>query len=81
MALEISEGGLSVHTHLEVEQGEPLLVRIEVPRQEDFVLETIVWHIRRGRRRDNGEPSSLLGLVISEAPAAYFELLSHKSPD
>jgi len=80
MVVDISEGGLSVHTQLEVDQGEPLLVRIEVPRQDDLDLETIVWHIRRGRRRDTGEPSNLLGLMLSNAPAAYFELLSKKSP-
>jgi hypothetical protein len=81
MVLDISEGGLSVHTQLDVEQGEPLLVRIEVPRGDDLDLETIVWHIRRGRRRDNGEPSNLLGLMVSDAPAAYLKLLSKKSPD
>ena len=76
MVLDISEGGLSVHTQLDVEQGEPLLVRIEVPRGDDLDLEAIVWHIRRGRRHDSGEPSNLLGLMISKAPDAYFELLS-----
>jgi hypothetical protein len=81
LVLDISEGGLSVHTQLEVEQGESLLVRIEVPRQDALDLETIVWHIRRGRRRDSGEPSNLLGLMVSEAPAAYFTLLSQKSTD
>jgi len=79
--LDISEGGLSVHTPLEVEQGEPLGVRIEVPKQGDLELETMIWHIRRGHRRDNGQPFSLLGLMISKAPDAYFELLPDTAPE
>jgi len=79
--LDISEGGLSIHTQLEVEQGELLLIRIEVPSQGYLELETIVWHIRRGRRRDSGEPCNLLGLMVSKAPAAYFTLLPHTAPD
>jgi hypothetical protein len=79
--LDISEGGLSVQTQLEVEQAEPLLVRIEVSKQVDLELETMVWHIRRGCRRASGEPFNLLGLMISKAPAAYFRLLPHTAPD
>ncbi|MCP4896799.1 MAG: PilZ domain-containing protein [bacterium] len=79
--LDISENGLSVHTQLEVEQGESLLVRIEVPSQGSLDLEAIVWHIRRGRRRDSGEPCNLLGLMVCKAPAAYFRLLPHMAPD
>jgi hypothetical protein len=78
--LDISEGGLSVHTQLAVEQGEPVLVQIEVPKQGHLELETIVWHIRRGHRRDTGEPFNLLGLMVSKAPAAYFSLLPDTAP-
>jgi hypothetical protein len=79
--VDISESGLSVNTPFEVEQGEPLLVRIDVPRQGDLELETIVWTVRRGRRRDNGQPFSLLGLMISKAPDAYFKLLPDAAPE
>jgi hypothetical protein len=79
--LDISAGGLSVHTQLKVEQGEPLLVRIEVPSQGSLELETMVWHIRRGRRRDSGELCNLLGLMVSKAPPAYYRLLPHTAPD
>jgi hypothetical protein len=79
--VDISESGLSVNTPFEVEQGEPLLVRIDVPRQGDLELETIVWTVRRGRRRDNGQPFSLLGLMVSKAPDAYFKLLPDAAPE
>lgn len=79
--LDVSESGLSVYTQLEVDQGETLLVRMDVPKVGQLELETIIWHVRHTRRRDNGEPCFLLGLMLSKAPDVYFELVSHTMPD
>jgi hypothetical protein len=79
--LDVSEGGLSVRTQLEVDQGEPLLVRIQVPNQDELELEAMVWHVRRTRQRNGGEPHRVLGLMVSKAPDAYFALVPSTTPD
>ena len=79
--LDVSEGGLSVHTQLGVDQGESLLVRIQVPNQGELELETMVWHVRRAHRRDSGEPCSVLGLMVSKAPDTYFALVPRTKTD
>jgi hypothetical protein len=73
--LDISEGGLSVQTRLEVDQGDALAVRFHHPLEGDLALETIVWHARKTRHRQTGKVRSFLGLVLSKAPQAYYELL------
>jgi len=81
--VDISEGGLSVQTQLEAEQGDALAVRIRHPREGALELETIVWHVRKARQRQTGEVCFFLGLVLSKAPDAYLELLpraSHTAP-
>lgn len=73
--VDISEGGLSVQTQLEGEQGDALTVRIQHPREGVVELETIVWHVRKVRQRQTGEIGFVLGLVLSKAPEAYLGLL------
>lgn len=79
--LDVSEGGLSVYTQLEVDQGDPLLVLMNVPKVGKIELETIIWHIRPARQRNSGEPCYLLGLMLYKAPDAYFELVPDSMPD
>lgn len=80
--LDMSEGGLSVQSQLEVEPGEPLVVRLQLPHQrEPLELVTTVWHARRTKHRQSGERSWVLGLLLSKAPDAYFELLPKGNPE
>ena len=75
IVLDISEGELSVQTQLEVEQGTALAVRIQLPNEGWLELETLVWHVRKGRHRETNELRIVLGLMLTKAPDAYFELL------
>ena len=75
IVLDISEGGLSVQTQLEVEQGTALAVRIQLPNEGWLELEALVWHVRKGRHRQTNELRVVLGLMLAKAPEAYFELL------
>ena len=74
--LNASEGGLAVQTTIEVHEGDVLLVHLHVPgEQECLALESIVWHIRSVKDRSTCERFSILGLILSKAPEAYFKLL------
>ena len=72
--LDLSEGGLSVLTALEVEQGESLLVRFKAPGGTPIEVEALLWHSRRVRDRASGKTTWALGLMISRACDAYFRL-------
>ena len=74
--LDVSEGGLSVQTTIEAQEGDVLLLHLHVPgQQEPLELESFVWSTRSVRSRSTGERFSVLGLMISKAPGAYFKLL------
>jgi len=72
--LDLSEGGLSVHTGSEIEQGESLSIRFQTPEGEPIEVEALLWHSRRVRNRASGEDAWVLGLMVSNAPAAYSRL-------
>ena len=77
----ISAGGLCVQVDLPVEQGDVLTLTLQPDRRTSIEVQAIVWHRRRGRMKNTGNAVRLLGLVISEAPEAFGELLStQKSP-
>ena len=74
--LDVSEGGLSVQTTIGAEEGDVLLLHLSVPGEgECMELESFVWCTRSVRNRPTGERLSVLGLMLSKAPEAYFKLL------
>lgn len=73
--LDLSEGGLSIRTALQVDQGESLLVRFQAPDGEAIEVEALLWHVRRVRDRKTGESSWVLGLMVSDACEAYSRLV------
>ncbi len=78
---DISAGGLSVQVDLPVEQGDVLTLTLQPDPRTRIEVQAIVWHDRRGRMKNTGKAVRRLGLVLSEAPEAFSELLSpQKSP-
>jgi hypothetical protein len=74
--LDASERGLSVQTTIEAHEGDVLLLHLRVPgEQESLEIESFVWSTRSVRGRSRGKRFSVLGLMISKAPEAYFKLL------
>ncbi len=74
--LDVSEGGLSVQTTIEAEEGDVLPVHLRVPEErERLELESIVWRTRSVKDRRTGERFSVLGLMLLKVPEVYFELL------
>jgi hypothetical protein len=81
----LSAAGLSVVADLAVEQGDVLHVVLQPPRKPSIEIEAIVWHDNPVRVRSTGKAMHRLGLVLSEAPDCYRELLgrsgqSERSP-
>jgi hypothetical protein len=74
--LDMSEGGLSVLTALEIDQGESLTVRFQAPGIGAVAVEAMVWHSRRVRDRATGDNSCALGLMVSRASEAYSRLVA-----
>ena len=72
--LDLSEGGLSIHTELEIDQGENLSIRFQTPEGEAIQVEALLWHSRQVRNRESGESAWVLGLMVSKASAAYSRL-------
>jgi hypothetical protein len=72
--LDMSEGGLAVQTALKADQGDTLRIRIQA-RGGPLEVETLVWHSRQVRLRGASETSWALGLMISDAPDQYFQLV------
>ena len=74
--LDVSEGGLSVETTIEAEEGDVLLVHLLVPGERECLeLESIVWRTGSVTDHRTGERFSVLGLLLSKAPEVYFKLL------
>ena len=71
---DISAGGLSLQVNLPVTQGDVLSLVLNLDRQRKIELQGIVWHDRR-RKKTSGSIVQRIGLVLSEAPEAYRELL------
>lgn len=82
-ARDVSVGGLSVHVDLQVDQGDVLNLVLHPSRRREIAVQAIVWHQRRLRQRGSGKVSARLGLVLSEAPDDFQELLglSEETPD
>lgn len=78
--VDISSGGLAVRTEGDVQQGDSLIVRMTVPGHGKLEIEALVWHVRRGRRRDTGTPIQFLGMILAKAPKEFLKLLPEGRP-
>ena len=74
--LDLSAGGLSVAADGRLDQGDIVFVRLHPKGRSSIDIETLVWNIRKIRSR--GKPSKRLGLVLSEAPDEFLDLLRSK---
>jgi len=74
MILDLSEGGLSIRTEMEIDQGESLRVCFQTPDGEAIEVDSLLWHSRRVRSRESGEDAWVLGLMVSNACEAYSRL-------
>jgi hypothetical protein len=73
--LDLSEGGLSIRTELEIDQGESLRIGFRTPDGQAIEVEALLWHSRRVRSRESGEDTWVLGLMLSSACEAYSRLV------
>jgi len=72
---DLSNGGLSIETPVELDQGEGVRVRLEPPGRAPLTIDAFVWNVRSGRQRSTGTTFHRLGLVLSEAPVEFEALL------
>jgi hypothetical protein len=75
----ISSGGLSVQVDLPVAQGDVLNVTLQLERRKQVEVQGIVWRDHRCKKK-SGSTVQRIGLVLSEAPEAFRELLPAKKP-
>jgi hypothetical protein len=76
----VSAGGLSVLVDLDVDQGDVLTLILKPGRRPSIEIQAIVWHHRRVKLERTGGATRRLGLVLSEAPDAFTELLPATKP-
>jgi PilZ domain len=75
--LDLSEGGLSVRlVEEELEQGTPTVVVLGLPRGEQVMIESLVWHSRRLKPLRNEKTALAVGLVVANPSEAYLELVA-----
>jgi hypothetical protein len=80
MVIDLSAGGLSVVADRNPEQGESVFVRLHPKGRPSIDVEALVWNVRSVKSRGKGKASARLGLVLSEAPDEFLELLKSKAP-
>ena len=80
MVMDLSAGGLSVAADTMLEQGESVYVRLHPKGRPSIDIEALVWNVRAVKRGGKGKASARLGLVLSEAPDEFLELLKSKTP-
>jgi len=80
MVMDLSAGGLSVAADKTADQGESVFVRLHPKGRPSIDVEALVWNVRAVKRGGNGKASARLGLVLSEAPDEFLELLKSKTP-
>ena len=80
MVMDISAGGLSVAADKMLDQGESVFVRLHPKGRPSIDVEALVWNVRAVKRGGKGKASARLGLVLSEAPDEFLELLKSKAP-
>ncbi|HME70053.1 MAG TPA: PilZ domain-containing protein [Myxococcota bacterium] len=75
--LDLSEGGLSVRlAEEELEQGTPTVVILAMPRGEQLMVESLVWHSRRLKPRRDEKAALVVGLVVANPSEAYLKLVA-----
>jgi hypothetical protein len=80
MVMDVSAGGLSVASDKIADQGEGVFVRLHPKGRPSIDVEALVWNVRSVKSRGRGKASVRLGLVLSEAPDEFLELLKSKTP-
>jgi hypothetical protein len=80
MVMDLSAGGLSVASDKSADQGESVFVRLHPKGRPSIDVEALVWNVRSVKSRGKGKASARLGLVLSEAPDEFLELLKSKAP-
>ena len=55
-------------------------MRLHPKGRSSIDIEALVWNVRRVKSRGKGKASARLGLVLSEAPDEFLELLKAKTP-
>jgi hypothetical protein len=78
--LDLSAGGLSVTADAKLDQGDVVFVRLHPKGRSSVDIEALVWNVRRIKSRGKKGASTRLGLVLSEAPAEFLELLKSRAP-
>jgi len=77
--LDLSEGGLSIRLQEEeLEQGTPAVVVLPLPRGEQLMVESLVWHSRRVKPGRDEKNALVVGLVVANPPEAYLELVAQR---
>jgi len=80
MVMDLSAGGLSVASDRSADQGESVFVRLHPKGRPSIDVEALVWNGRSVKSRGKGKAVARLGLVLSEAPDEFLELLKSKAP-
>jgi hypothetical protein len=80
MVHDLSPGGLSVEADRSAEQGDSVFVRLHPKGRPTIDIQAIVWNVCTMRRRKTGNLSTRLGLVLSEAPDEFLDLLKAEAP-
>ena len=78
--LDLSPGGLSVVADSKADQGDTVFVRLHPKGRPSIDIETLVWNVRGINSRGKRKASVRLGLVLSEAPDEFLDLLKSKAP-
>ncbi len=78
--LDLSPGGLSVASDRNADQGDNVFVRLHPKERSSIDIEALVWNVRSVKRRGERKASTRLGLVLSEAPDEFLDLLKAKAP-
>ncbi len=72
---DVSAGGLSLEVPLDLDQGDVIDLVLRPDQLPEIPVQAIVWHQRRVRQRQSGRQSARLGMVLSDAPDDFAELL------
>ncbi len=78
--LDLSAGGLSVASDRNADQGDSVFVRLHPKGESSIDIEALVWNVRTVKSRGKRKASTRLGLVLSEAPHEFLDLLKSKAP-
>jgi hypothetical protein len=74
VVIDLSEGGLCLRTQVGLSTGDQLDLRIQA-RGKTLEVKALVWHSRQVRQRSTNAVFYVVGLMLIDAPEAYFEFL------